>query len=229
MVSEGFARHQGIAVGDAIAVELASGRANYDVVGLHRSRARDIYVPLDVLADDLEAPGRANVLYLADGVAPPIMPGAVDVVSLAQMSAEDGAARDAIVAIFGVIGGIVAAVAGLGVASLMVVSMHERRHELAALLAVGGQQRHLRRTLLLELLPLAVVGSGLGIVAGWYGATGIMGAFEKANAVDLGMAFATGAIAPAVIGALALVVLVALASARRAGRVPPAVTLRAAS
>lgn len=229
VVSKGFARHQDIAVGDAIAVELASGRAHYDVVGLHRSRARDIYVPVDVLADDLDAPGRANVLYLADGVAPPIMPGAVDVVNLAEMSAEDGAARDAIVAIFGVIGGIVAAVAGLGVASLMAVSMHERRHELAALLAVGGQKRHLRRTLLLELLPLAVVGVGLGIVAGWYGATGIMAAFEQANAVDLGMQFATGAIAPAVIGALVLVALVALASAHRAGRVPPAVTLRAAS
>ncbi len=229
VVSEGFARHQGIAVGDGITVELASGQADYDVVGLHRSRARDIYVPVDVLADDLDAPGRANVLYLANGVAPPTMPGAVDVVSLAEMSAEDGAARDAIVAIFSVIGGIVAAVAGLGVASLMAVSMHERRHELAALLAVGGQKRHLRRTLLLELLPLAVVGAGLGIVAGWYGATGIMAAFEQANAVDLGMEFATGAIAPALIGALVLVALVALASARRAGRVPPAVTLRAAS
>lgn len=228
VVSEGFAEHRGITVGETIDVELATGTESYAVVGLHRSRARDVYVPLDVLAADMGAPTTANTLY-ASGVELPDMDIAVDTTTVQDMSAEDAAARDAIVAIFGVIGLIVAGVAALGVMSLMAVSMHERRHEVAAMAAIGARRGDVRRVLLLELVPLALLGAALGVAGGWFGAQGIIAAFEASSAVEIGTTFASVAVMPAVVGALTIVSLVAVWAARQATSRPPAAMLRAAA
>ncbi len=228
VVSKGFADHQGIGVGDRLDVELAAATVSYEVVGLHRSRARDIYIPLETLAEDLGTPGGANMVF-SNGPAIPALPVPADVVTIAELSAEDTAARQAILAIFSAIGIIVAGVAALGVASLLAVTMYERRHEMATLLAIGGRQRDIVRVLLAELVALALLGSALGAVGGWFGASFIMGAFERANAVDLGMVFASNMIAPATVGALAIVTVIALGAARGATRVPAAVTLRSAA
>lgn len=225
VVSQGFADHQGLGLGDTIDVELASGTIDYEVVGLHRSRARDVYVARDVLAADLGRSGFVNAVYSTDAVAPDLGVSA-DTSSVAEMSAEDQAARDAIVGIFAAIGGIVAGVTVLGVMSLVAVSLHERRHETATLVAIGGRRADVRRSLITELLPLGIVGAALGVVAGWGGAIGIIAGFEASSAVDIGTDFAQGAVAPAVAGGLVVLLLVALAAARQATRVPAAVVLR---
>ena len=225
VVSEGFARHLGLDVGSAIEVELASGVADHQIVGLHRSRARDVYVARDVLAADLGRPGFVNTVYSTDLVAPDLGIAA-DATSVAEMSAEDQAARDAIVGIFTAIGGIVAGVTVLGVMSLVAVSLHERRHETATLLAIGGRRADVRRSLVTELVPLGIVGAALGVVAGWGGAIGIIAGFEASSAVEIGTDFAQGAVAPAVAGSLVVLTLLAFSAARRASRVPAAVVLR---
>ncbi len=228
VVSEGFARHQGVAVGDTLDVQVASGVVVYDVVGLHRSRARDVYVERDALAVDLGAPGLVNTAYTATASVPDLgVP--VTTVTVAEMSAEDAAARDAIVAIFNVIGGIVAGVTVLGVASLVAVSLHERRHETATLLAIGGRRADVGRSLVTELLPLGAAGAVLGTAVGWLGAQGIIAGFEATSAVDIGTDFAQGAVVPSVVGALVVVTVVALHATRRATRVPAAVVLRGAT
>ncbi|MEM7286607.1 MAG: ABC transporter permease [Actinomycetota bacterium] len=225
VVSQGFADHQGLTTGDRIGVELATGTVDYEIVGLHRSRARDVYVGRDVLAADLGRSGFVNAVYSAADT-PPDLGLAADTSSVAEMSAEDQAARDAIVGIFMAIGGIVAGVTVLGVMSLVAVSLHERRHETATLVAIGGRRADVRRSLVTELLPLGALGAALGVVAGWGGAVGIIAGFEASSAVDIGTDFAEGAVGPAVAGGLAVLVLVALAAARQATRVPAAVVLR---
>ncbi|MGI9625033.1 MAG: ABC transporter permease [Acidimicrobiales bacterium] len=228
VVSKGFAEHQGLAVGETVDVALASGSESYPVVGLHRSRSREIYVPIDVLATDMGDPTSANTLY-ATGVDLPDPGVAMDTTTVQDMSAEDAAARDAIVAIFGVIGLIVAGVAALGVMSLMAVSLHERRHEVAAMAAIGARRSDVRRVLLFELVPLALVGAAVGVAGGWFGAQAIISAFEASSAVEIGTTFASVAVLPAVVGAVAIVSLVAVFAARRATTRPPAAMLRAAA
>jgi putative ABC transport system permease protein len=152
----------------------------------------------------------------------------VDVVTIEGAWAEDMAARDLIVDIFWTIGAVVVGVSLLGVSSAMAVNLHERRHELAALVALGGRRGHLRRLLVNELVPLALVASALGVVAGWYGALGILGFFESANAVEIGSQLATGVIPVAVVGALGAVTAMGSLAARRAARRPLAATLRGA-
>ncbi len=225
VVSQGFAEHQGLDLGGTIEVELASGVIDHEIVGLHRSRARDVYVTRDVLAADLGRTGFVNTVYSTAATAPDLGIAA-DTTSVADMSAEDQAARDAIVGIFMAIGGIVAGVTVLGVMSLLAVSLHERRHETATLVAIGGRRADVRRSLVTELLPLGVLGAALGVVAGWGGAIGIIAGFEASSAVDIGTDFAEGAVVPAVAGALVVLTLLALSAARQATRVPAAVVLR---
>lgn len=228
VVSRGFADHQGIEVGDTVDVEVAAGTVTYEVVGLHPSRARDIYVDRQVLAADLGSPGLVNAVY-SSAATPPALGVAATSVTVAQMGEEDAAAREAIVAIFSAIGAIVAGVTVLGVASLVAVGLHERRHETATLVAIGGRRADVRRSLVTELLPLGAVGAVLGVIGGWFGARGIIAGFEATSAVDIGTDFARGAVAPAVIGAGVVLTLVALHAARRATAVPAAVVLRGAT
>lgn len=228
VVTTGFAERTGIAVGDTVEVELATGTHSYEVVGLHPYRSRAVFIASDVLAADLGSPGMANRLMSVDAQ-PPIDLGPLASTTRLDVVSEDQSARDSIVMIFGAIGLVVVSVAGLAVASGLAVNIFERRHEYAALRALGGRRRHVFRVVTTELLPLAAGGIALGLLAGYAGAAAIMGSFEASNAVEIGFTFATGAIpgmvAVVIVGSLALGGLMV----RRVTRRPVAVTLRGAS
>lgn len=225
VVSTGFAEHVGIGVGDDLSVALATGTRTYHVVGLHPLRGRTVFVDVDELAADLGAPGRANVVY--SSVADPGLPlGPLTTTTLLDDLSADDSGRTAILVIFGAIGAIVVSVAGLAVASSVAVDVYERRRELAAVRAIGGRSRHVMRVVVAELLPLAVAGLGAGVVAGYLGSAAIMRSFENADAVDIGLVFASAAIpftaAAVVLGCLAIAALMV----HQVGRTSVAETLR---
>lgn len=229
VVSAGFAERRDIAVGDVVDVELASGPTPYTVVGTVDDNGRALYLDRSVIAADLGAPGRANVVWSTSSTPAIDVPVAVEVETAEQIAAASKAGRDAIVTIFSAIGVIVAGVAALAVLSTMTVNLFERRHELAAMQAIGARRRQLRGLLVRELLPVGAVGAALGLALGALGTRGIIGSFEASNAVDIGVVDALGAI-PFVIAGTALV-LVALSFwvARSTSRRPIAVTLRGAA
>jgi putative ABC transport system permease protein len=229
MLSAGFADRRGHDVGDLITIDLASGPAEYLVVGTAEDAGRALYVDRDVLATDLGAPGGANVIWSSDPAPAIDLPVATTVTTADEMAAESRAGRDAIVMIFGAIGVIVAGVAALAVISSMTVSLYERRHELAALQAIGARRRRLRGLLVRELVPIGLVGVAGGLALGALGTRGIIGSFEASNAVDIGVVDATAAIPVILVGTLAVLVLLATVVARSVGRRPLAVTLRGAA
>jgi putative ABC transport system permease protein len=232
-ISAGFAERRGIGVGDIVDVELASGASLYTVVGTVDDHALSVYLDRDVLAADMGAPGMANMLYALDGRAGALaaldLPVAVDLSTMDEIQADAGAGRDAIVLVFGAIGVIVAGVAALAVMSSMLVSLFERRHELAALQALGARRQRLRRLLVAELVPLGVVGTVLGLGLGALGTRAIIGSFEASNSVDIGVVDALGAVPLIGAGALAALVGLALLAVRSAARRPITVTLRGAA
>jgi putative ABC transport system permease protein len=151
-----------------------------------------------------------------------------DVQSLAALR-EDDSGRSLILTVFGAIGIVVVTVAGLAVASGLAVSVFERRHEFAALRAIGGRRRSVFHVIVAELLPLGVIGVGLGLVAGYFGGLAIAQSFERSDAVEIGFTYASGVVPIAVAVTLGgLAVLGALAM-RGATRQPLAVTLRGAA
>jgi len=229
MLSAGFADRRGHDVGDLITIELASGPAEYLVVGTAEDAGRALYVDRDVLALDLGVPGGANVIWSSDPAPSLDLPVATTVTTADELAAESRAGRDAIVMVFGAIGVIVAGVAALAVISSMMVSLYERRHELAALQAIGARRRRLRGLLVRELVPIGLLGVAGGLALGALGTRGIIGSFESSNAVDIGVVDATAAIPFIVVGTLAVLVLLATVVARSVGRRPLAVTLRGAA
>jgi putative ABC transport system permease protein len=228
VVSTGFAEHVGVGVGDDLAVSLATCPTTYRVVGLHPLRGRTLFVEVSELADDLGQPGRANaVLSAAD--APNLHLGPLTTTTLLADRTADDSGRTAILLIFGAIGVIVVSVAGLAVASGLAVNVFERRHELAAIRAIGGRSRDVMRIVVAELLPLAAAGLGVGVLAGHLGSEAIMRSFENADAVEIGLVFASSAIpAAAAVVVLGSLVISSL-MVRRIGRTSLAETLRTAT
>jgi ABC-type antimicrobial peptide transport system permease subunit len=230
VVSAGFAEHLDLELGDEIDVLLASGTHRYEISGLHPNRGREIYVDIDELASDLGGPGLVNRIYSsAPGGASELpdlgLGGVVEVTHFDELTADD-TGRNAVLLIFGAIGLVVVSVAGLAVASGLAVSLYERRHEFAALQAIGGRRRHVFRLVMAELGALLVGGLAIGLVGGYFGGRAIARSFEVSNAVEIGFTFARGVI-PVVVAVVAIgSMLLALTMVRTATRRPVALTLR---
>ena len=229
VVSVGFADHEDIDVGEALTIELASGFVSYEVVGLVDDGSRAIYADREVVAADMGSPGMANVVW--SGEEHPTFELGVTVMqtTATEQAQTDSAGRQAIVAIFTALGAIVVGVALLAVASTMTVNLFERRHEFAALQAIGARRRQLRGLIARELFPLAVAGASLGVLAGWAGTAGIIASFEASNAVDIGHVFPVAAIPFVGAAMIIAVVLLARLAVRGVGRRTIAVTLRGAA
>ncbi|MFK8023237.1 MAG: FtsX-like permease family protein [Ilumatobacter sp.] len=228
VVSEGFAERVGIAIGDSLEVDLASGTASYDVVGLHGNRGREVYVNRTTLATDLGNPSLANRLYSLDAIPATSLAGVTGTTTFDSLDADDSG-RTAILAIFGAIGVVVVSVAGLAVMSGLGVNLHERRHELATMQSLGARRRDLFGVLLTEVTALGVAGIGVGLIGGFFGGRAVARSFEASNAVEIGFTFADRAI-PTVLGVIAgLAVFITAAMIRRVARRPVAETLRSAA
>ncbi|MFD8599795.1 FtsX-like permease family protein [Kitasatospora sp. NPDC059646] len=117
------------------------------------------------------------------------------------------------------------AIAGLGVAATLTLSVSERAREIGMLRAIGMSRRQLRRMLTLEALLLslaaALAGTALGLAYGW----------AAARSVTSGIGTLGGPPLPLVLAALALTVLIGLAAAvlpaRRVGRMTVVTALHA--
>lgn len=229
VLSDGFARRRGIDLGDRVEVVLAGGPVEYELVGTVDDAAVAAYVDRADLADDLGAPGMANVVWSHSTMAPVVARVPMRVDTAASLAEDDEAGRDAILLIFGAIGAIVTGVAGLAVMSSMTVNLFERRHEFAAMQALGARRRRLRRLLATELVPVGVLGIVLGLGLGALGARGIIASFEASNSIDIGTTLSFGAVPFIVAGTMVALVGLATLVVRSAARRPIAVTLRGAA
>ncbi len=228
VIATGFAERVGVGIGDDVTVGMATGTATYRVVGLHPLRGRTLFLDVDQLAADLGQPGRANVVYSRRD-APAADVGTLTSTTLLTDRTADDSGRSAILLIFGAIGVIVVSVAGLAVASGVAVNVFERRHEFAAIRAIGGRSRDVMRLVSAELLPLAVAGVAAGVVAGYVGSDAIMTSFENADAVEIGLVFASAAIPAAAGVVLVGCFVISALMVRRIGRRSLAETLRSSA
>jgi putative ABC transport system permease protein len=117
--------------------------------------------------------------------------------------------------------GVVALIVGaIGVANTMIVSVLERRSEIGLRRALGATKGQIRAQFLGESILLAVIGGGVGVLAGAV-ATATYATAKGWFVVIPVEAWSGGIAAAILIGALA-----GLLPAIRASRMPPTVALR---
>lgn len=117
--------------------------------------------------------------------------------------------------------GVVALIVGaVGVANIMLISVLERRSEIGLRRALGATKGQIRTQFLSESILLAVIGGGVGVLAG--AAATVMYASSKSWAVVIPVeAWSGGIVSAILIGAFA-----GLLPAVRASRMPPTEALR---
>jgi putative ABC transport system permease protein len=132
------------------------------------------------------------------------------------------AAKSALNGLFLGLGAVALLVGAVGVANIMVISVLERRSEIGLRRALGATQGQIRTQFLSESILLAVMGGGVGVLAGAL-ATAIYASSKGWTVVIPVEAWLGGIAAAILIGAIA-----GLMPAVRASRMPPTVALRTA-
>src|SRR3954469_4673478 len=209
---------------------IARGSANQD-----RGQAALFFT--GATADTLSGtPGRVNAVGVIakpgaslDGLGGP----GLDVLDRAHAAAADAgdpqaSDREAMVAIFGTMGGIAGFVALFVVAGTFALAIAQRRKETAVLRALGATPRQVRRLIATEALFVSLVASVLGLLAGRPLANALVDL--PAGHGDVPAGFTPGHSWIPLVAALGMGVgiaqLAVVAAARRAGKVRPAEALR---
>lgn len=142
----------------------------------------------------------------------------------AQYYAGVDASLNLVIAVFSVLIGFSAVIAGAGLVNSLSLGVLQRTRELGLLRALGFSSRQLRRMVLAEsgqlVLTAVVLGLLLGTVYGWAGAHALLGAAPgMPGLLFVGVPWTL--VAVVVVGGLLLTAVASVAPSRRATRVSP--------
>ena len=232
----------GVRVGDRIGLATGTGSVGDSLrvtalvdLGVRELNRRSVIVPLRAAQSLVGLPGGATSLDLtldeiwaAQTLATDLaqrLPYKVE--SWQQANASLVSALNAQSVSTGVIRAVVMVVVVLGIASVLVVSVVQKRREIGILRAMGATQGQVLRIFLLQGAIVGAIGSALGVVL----ALALIWAFSRLAVGSDGLPLFVITLAPALalqVAALATLcgVLAAVAPARRAARLDPAQAIR---
>lgn len=240
IVGRELAQDLGVRVGDRLTVQTTTLSESLRVtalvdLGVRDLNRRTVIVPLRAAQNLLALPGGATALDLTldDVWAAQSLADALraqfpyKVESWQESNAQLVSALNAQSVSTGIIRGVVLAVVVLGIASVLVVSVVQKRREIGILRAMGATRGQVLRLFLVQGAVVGAVGSALGLLL----AVALIGAFTSFVRGSDGLPLFNIALPLATAVRVALVatvcgVVAAIAPARSAARLDPAQAIR---
>jgi putative ABC transport system permease protein len=226
VVDEGWAKEQGLGVGDAFSITTAKGKElALEVRGIESSPILDALGlgPITVSTQAAEGAfaaerNRMTLVQAEDrGALERTLAAFPDakVQTTGAYADEQAAVVDTLLAIFAVLLALCVLVSLFGIVNALVLAGFERTRELGTLRALGMSRRQMRRMVRHEGIVTALLGAALGITAGLGLALAVTSAFA-----DEGLAFTVPVPALALFVGIAVLagILAAVLPARRAAR-----------
>ncbi|MDN4162602.1 ABC transporter permease [Nocardioides abyssi] len=230
VVEESWAEDEGLTVGDTVTLDLPTGEARWEVVGLFEDNPI-VFFPLLTTVDTLLDAGFADrdnyvVVDAEDGARgaglqerleevvadSPV----VTVKDEAGFAAEQREPIDQLVLMIFALLGLALVIAVLGIVNTLALSVIERTREVGLLRAIGLSRAQLRLMITLESVVIAVLGAVLGTVLGTFFGVALMRALRD-EGLDV-VSVPVGQLAAFLAVAVVVGVLAAVLPARRAAR-----------
>jgi putative ABC transport system permease protein len=244
VVERNIAQIVGVGVGDRVTLTTAAGDAEFEIVGIARNQQEEgtaLYVPLTTARELLDRPVGATAYWIKmESPAPAFVDRTTSLVEdrLAALGYEISseityiAERDEVAAnrtltrVIAVLGFVIVAISMVGLANAVTTNVLERTREIGVLRSIGARARDVRRIFLTEGITLAICGWLVGIPLGYALDRLLVRLVWEFVDVRLPVVFPPWNIVTALIGTVALALLVLILPVRRAVRFRPGAALR---
>jgi putative ABC transport system permease protein len=243
VIERNIARSTGTRVGDRVTLTTAGGAASFRVVGVadnQQEYGTALFMPLTTTRALLREPGATTYWVKTRSPDHALVDRTSTLIEmrLAALGYEVGtqikyvAKRDEIAAnktvttSIAVLGFLVIAISMVGLANAMTMSVIERTREIGVMRCIGARARDVRRIFASEGGVLAVAGWLVGIPVGYALDRALVWLVKDVANIDLPVLFPAANVALALVGTVALALVVTLLPIRRAVRLRPGDALR---
>jgi putative ABC transport system permease protein len=155
-----------------------SGPANVGLGGVPAGQGRQITTADDFIVRTLAAQQVTKGLYTEVAAFALANMSKLDSATMEEMSGTLNRAGTTMTALLGSIAGVSLVVGGIGIMTIMLVSVTERTKEIGLRLAVGARRREVLIQFLVEALALSLLGGITGVIVGIVGARGLTSLLE---------------------------------------------------
>jgi ABC-type lipoprotein release transport system permease subunit len=244
VIERNLAQRTGTQVGDRVMLETAGGAARFRIVGIADNGQEDgtvLFVPLTTLRSLLREPTGASTYWIKTSspehaVADETFTALEDRLNALgyQMGGEltyveeqnDVADNRTITTTIAVFGLLIVAISMVALANAITMSIIERTREIGVLRCIGARARDVRRIFATEGVVLALAGWLLGIPLGYVLDRFLVWMVWEVVGVRIDVVFPPWNIVFALVGTIALALLIMLLPIRRAVRFRPGDALR---
>jgi putative ABC transport system permease protein len=244
VIERNIAQIVGIEVGDTVTLTTAAGDAEFAIIGVVKNQQENgtaLYVPLTTARELLGRPVGASAYWIKmESPEPEVVDRTTSLLEdrLAALGYEIGseityiAERDEVAAnrtltsVIAVLGFVIVAISMVGLANAVTTNVLERTREIGILRSIGARARDVRRIFFTEGVTLAIAGWLIGIPLGYALNRLLVRLVWEFVDVRLPVVFPPWNIVTALIGTIALALLVLALPVRRAVRFRPGEALR---